>query len=501
MRYCFFLRCLLFVLLVAGTACSSSSDEAAAGQPNYLTAIPDPETLGEAYVSDPDQVLSPATVADLNATLRSLDQAGRAHIDVAVARSIGEAVPKTAAYELFRRWQVGDAARDNGLLILLVLDQRRIEFETGYGLEADLPDALCYRIQQRYMVPAARAGQYDAAVRQGVAAVIRQLTTGGLDSLRTADDSLATPDTGFLEPAAAPDVSQELAASAPSDDSLLLLFGTMLVGMAALVLYSSLWHFTTREQPHRNALGFAVLLPFGLILLGFFAPEVVSGWLLFAVAYLLPLLYLLYYFRRVGRTFAAEYAEQTRHAQYAFLAQAHHGLGFSRYVFPLLAGHWARHRRQLLQLREAPYACPHCARPMRRLSEQEDDAFLRSGQQVEETVQSVDYDVWRCEPCQHTLVLDYQNPGTDARPCPACQHRTLLDEGRRVVQQATRSTEGWGWELARCRHCNHQTQKKYTIARLSDSSSSSSSSGSSSSGSFSSSSGGSSGGGGAGSSW
>ncbi|UOQ72863.1 TPM domain-containing protein [Hymenobacter cellulosilyticus] len=75
-----------------------------------------------------------------------------------LTRSIGEEVPKTAATTLFNRWKIGDREKNNGLLMLLVDDQHRVEFETGYGLEADVPDVVCFRIQQRYMVPYLREG-------------------------------------------------------------------------------------------------------------------------------------------------------------------------------------------------------------------------------------------------------------------------------------------------------------------------------------------------------
>ena len=159
---------------------------------NYLTTIPDPKTLGETYVSDPDRVLAPGTAPALNARLDSLDRSGRAHIDIVLVRSLGEAVPKTAATALFNKWKIGSKATNNGLLMLLVLDQRRVEFETGYGLEADLPDIICYRIQQRYMLEPARAGRYDVAVQQGVAAIIKRLQPlAALPKpvLRTAADS------------------------------------------------------------------------------------------------------------------------------------------------------------------------------------------------------------------------------------------------------------------------------------------------------------------------
>jgi len=175
-------RCYLLLALPMWLAACQSAPQPPAGQA-YLTAIPDPKALGETYVSDPATVLAPATVAALN---QRLDRSGRACLDVAVVRSIGAEVPKAAAHELFAQWKIGAARRDNGLLVLLALDQRRIELETGYGLEADLPAAVCYRIQQRYMLAAARAGHYDQAVRQGVVALIGQLRAPGRRARRGA---------------------------------------------------------------------------------------------------------------------------------------------------------------------------------------------------------------------------------------------------------------------------------------------------------------------------
>ena len=71
----------------------------------------------------------------------------------------------------FEHWGIGKKADDNGLLILLVLDQRKVTFATGYGLEGVLPDALCFRIQQNEMVPWFRKNDFDRGMTEGVRAV------------------------------------------------------------------------------------------------------------------------------------------------------------------------------------------------------------------------------------------------------------------------------------------------------------------------------------------
>lgn len=94
-------------LIVAWVALFSCKQAPPAGQ-DFLSSIPDPKTLNETYVSNPDNLLAEATVADLNTKLRKLDQSGLAHIDVVFANSIGKRVPKDAVHALFNRWKIGN---------------------------------------------------------------------------------------------------------------------------------------------------------------------------------------------------------------------------------------------------------------------------------------------------------------------------------------------------------------------------------------------------------
>ena len=523
-------RYYLFCWLVwAGwlTGCQSPEPARRITAANYLTAIPDPKTLGETYVSDPDEVLSPGTASALNARLDSLDHSGRAHVDVVLVRSIGEEVPKTAATALFNRWKIGRKDTSNGLL-LLVLDQRRVEFETGYGLEADLPDLICYRIQQRYMVEPARAGDYDRAVQQGVAAIIGRLRPPAVAPkpvLRTADDSakfyvdslrrVIMAQSGLLDKpedpldTALPDEDQasSYVPSKPGSP-----IAIVLAGLLALVLYPLVWFHTTRGLRGR---GWGLLLLLGLLaglVLVALQGMLATGAFL-AIVYGLPLLHLHGYFGWQYHRAQRPVVPADRPAAYGQLQAAHRWLGYTAYLFPVgLALYWRWYRRHLTELREAPFICSECGLPMQKLNGPAENQYLEPGQQAEEKFHAVDYDVWECASGHH-LQLAYPNPESEDRTCPACHRRTFAPGRLRVEQAATTTTEGWGWRVETCRFCKHEEKTREVISCLpspadrsssgssSSRSSSSSSSSSGSSSSSSSSSGGSSGGGGAGSSW
>lgn len=125
-----------------------------------VETVPDPKALGNGYVSDPDEVIPANFESQLNSLIAGLEDSTTAQVAVVVLNSIGDRNPKDFATALFREWGIGQAGKDNGLLILTVMDQRRTEFETGYGLEGVLPDAICYRIGMQELVPYFKNEQY-----------------------------------------------------------------------------------------------------------------------------------------------------------------------------------------------------------------------------------------------------------------------------------------------------------------------------------------------------
>lgn len=131
-----------------------------------------------AHVSNPDGILSPDAVAAVNRQLADLERATGTEVAVVALKNVGDNDARMFATDLFKHWGLGKKGKDNGLLILLVTDppERSVIFETGYGLEGVMPDAIAYRLQQRYMIPDLRKGDYGAAMVKGVAAVSGFLT-------------------------------------------------------------------------------------------------------------------------------------------------------------------------------------------------------------------------------------------------------------------------------------------------------------------------------------
>lgn len=127
------------------------------------------------YTTDPDGILTPEAKSQINQMILSLEQKTGAEIAVVVLPSIGDVECFDFSHELFNSWGIGKKGLDNGLLILLVTDQRCVQFYTGYGLEGILTDYTSKQIQMQDMVPYLKQGAWSQGMIAGVQAVYNLL--------------------------------------------------------------------------------------------------------------------------------------------------------------------------------------------------------------------------------------------------------------------------------------------------------------------------------------
>lgn len=119
-------------------------------------------------VIDEANALSPGDRDVLANRLRSIHQTGRAQIGMVLIPSTqGEAIFDYSR-RAFEQWQLGDKERDNGLLFVVAVQDRKIQILTGYGLEGILPDVVVHRIIEEAITPAFKQGNYAAGLTAGV---------------------------------------------------------------------------------------------------------------------------------------------------------------------------------------------------------------------------------------------------------------------------------------------------------------------------------------------
>lgn len=134
------------------------------------------------FVTDQTGTLRPETVAWADSILADIwRQTGAEPVAVFVDSTDGDDIDDYAT-ELFTRWGIGKKDRDNGLLVLVAVGDRRAAIRTGYGTEGVLPDVVCTRIIRHKMIPHFKQGDYDG----GLIAALQTIR-----SAMTSDDARA----------------------------------------------------------------------------------------------------------------------------------------------------------------------------------------------------------------------------------------------------------------------------------------------------------------------
>lgn len=131
------------------------------------------------YVSNPDGVLSAEAQTRADSIIADIWRQSSAEVVAVVVRSIGNEEITDFAHRLATSWGVGKKDKDNGLLLMVVVDQRKATLRTGYGVEGLIPDIIASRIIRDNMAPHFREGDYDAGTIEALQTVNHILTTPG----------------------------------------------------------------------------------------------------------------------------------------------------------------------------------------------------------------------------------------------------------------------------------------------------------------------------------
>jgi uncharacterized protein len=151
-----------FALLLTGAIAVTVRGQDSTRAPEIPAAV--------GFVNDRAGKLSDGDRAKLEAFLDQLKQKTGAEFAVLIVPTTAPITPTEYKVQVFNRWGLGQASEDNGLLMLVAIEEREVRFETGYGLEGVLPDGLQSRIFRNEMAPRFRAGDWAGGVTAGVLA-------------------------------------------------------------------------------------------------------------------------------------------------------------------------------------------------------------------------------------------------------------------------------------------------------------------------------------------
>jgi len=121
--------------------------------------------------------------------------------------------------------------------------------------------------------------------------------------------------------------------------------------------------------------------------------------------------------------------------------------------------------RRLNRLRYKPRISPKSGKPMKLLTEEEEDVYLDEGMQAEEDVFSVDYDVWIDEDTGYTQIEKYSGKYA-IKQCPKCYYQTLKIEKEELLIAPTVQSSGELLKRYKCTYCGHTEKEIFNVAKL-----------------------------------
>ena len=160
-----------FILFTANPALSYVPDDldfvpmgdgAVSEAPSHADIIPEKP---ESYVVDLADIIDNSSEYKLNQYLRELEQKTTAQLVILTIKSLeGGSIEDFSITIAHDRWKLGQKGKDNGILFLISLKDKKYRIEVGYGLEGVIPDSLAGTIGRSYLVPFFRKGEYSKGV-------------------------------------------------------------------------------------------------------------------------------------------------------------------------------------------------------------------------------------------------------------------------------------------------------------------------------------------------
>lgn len=170
-----------------------NTETAAASQPQIANDMAEGQfqrdlpSLNEPVI-DQANLLSPAEKQQLSQRILKLYNEGKGQIGVVIVPTTGQEDIFDYSMRVAEAWQLGSTKRDNGLLMTIAINDRRIQILTGYGLEGVLPDIVAGRIIHDKITPFFKQGQYAQGIDSGLTEIERILNLDPEIAAQAADE-------------------------------------------------------------------------------------------------------------------------------------------------------------------------------------------------------------------------------------------------------------------------------------------------------------------------
>ncbi len=142
----------------------------AGAQPSRIPPSPD------RWATDEAGFISSAVRAEIDSRLEAFEGETGHQVLLYISRTTGGVPLEDFAAKAFAAWKVGRKGLEDGLVLFIFADDRKIRIEVGYGLEGNIPDAVAGRVINNILVPGIQRGDPDRAVREAVTSLLETIS-------------------------------------------------------------------------------------------------------------------------------------------------------------------------------------------------------------------------------------------------------------------------------------------------------------------------------------
>ncbi|MDJ0661180.1 MAG: TPM domain-containing protein [Crocosphaera sp.] len=390
--------------------------------------VPNPRQQYGGWVTDMAEILTDDTETRLNQMISQLErQNGTELAVVTVPETAPSDTPKAFTTALFNYWGVGKKEQNNGVLFVISVSDRRVEIETGYGIEGILPDTQVGRIINTKITPQFKRGNFDQGTLAGTQALV---------------DVLAKATVSEQE-------GQTTLNSIPSFSwYLYLAAGGLVIGVIGFGSIRAMFKKPILVEPEGmvriQGSDDEEIPVFALCYLG-------SSGLMFSFLILL-----------LGSSPMTEIVVLT-----SVLGSLILGWLISYIITGTLKENKHQHSRR-------PFYCSHCQQPLEPLDYSQFSSCLTKAQQVASQLGSIEFEGWQCPNCgqqpndYRIHIRAYLLDSEDFLECPYCHEQTVKRTWK-TVEWPTAYTSGLKRIIDQCHCCDYYQEQEETLPPWSNS--------------------------------
>jgi uncharacterized protein len=134
---------------------------------------PSPEIQIKNFVTDQTGTLTSSQISNLESKLSNFEKETSNQIVVYMTSTLGGESLEETSYEIAEKNGIGQKGKNNGVLLFIAKDDRKLRIEVGYGLEGALPDVLCDQIIRKDIAPLFKQGKFYEGIDAGIDAIVK----------------------------------------------------------------------------------------------------------------------------------------------------------------------------------------------------------------------------------------------------------------------------------------------------------------------------------------